>query len=304
MRNPLKRVEWGGALAAWLADMASEGASPATIRKRVELLDGSRCRDFRGARGIRGPGDIRRETLEDLRRSLMQANLKPQTVRTHLSAWKGLAVYSAAHGWLSPDVAADISRTKMPKVPHSLPTVISPAEEAALLIACHSLRDRFLVRFILETGLRRSEVARVTVDDIGDGGALSIIRVREGKGGKDRGVPITEEFRDELQHYLEHIRPRWVSTRALFVQCGNRNRGMSPQSIYRVFWEAARHAGVQAWPHKGRHTAATRWIAEGVPGFAVKEALGHTTMAMTQKYVHLAMPDVVDAFQRRHRRHA
>ncbi len=87
-------------------------------------------------------------------------------------------------------------------------------------------RDRFLLEFMLRTGLRRSEVANVTVDDIISGADGAYVRVRQGKGAKDRIVPLDtggSRFSKRLAGYLRTVRPPDARDRHLFLS-GRRDR--------------------------------------------------------------------------------
>jgi site-specific recombinase XerD len=100
--------------------------------------------------------------------------------------------------------------TPAPRQPQVEPETFSEEEERRLIEAARTDRDRFLIEFMIRTGLRLTEVTNVTLDDIIDGPEGAYVRVRQGKGAKDRIVPPRSgaaRFSRRLGSYIRNTRP-------------------------------------------------------------------------------------------------
>jgi integrase len=297
-------VTWDQALEAFLERCHGDGHSPKTIENYQRLLAGGRTVAFRESHGVRGPADLTADALEALKSEYRAAGLAPNSVHAHWRSWRRFARFCFDKGWLTSDA---IFQVKGPRLPRLTPATFTADDERTLLAACRYDRDRFIVRFTIETGLRRGEVARMTVSDIHKTSSGTLIRVRQGKGAKDRGVPISEAFDKELTAYVAEVRPT-TSCEALFVSHKPSPHGdfepMSDAALYMV-WRRLRVAtGIRAYPHKARHTFATRAAQDGVAPWAIQGALGHASLAMTERYVDAAAVDLSSAFARREQHQA
>jgi integrase/recombinase XerD len=144
-----------------------------------------------------------------------------------------------------------------------------------------------MLELLYATGLRVSELIRLTLDDLAlDAGFLRAI----GKGSKERVVPFGEEARDALLAYVERARPELdrFGDRALFLSA--RGRGFSRQSIWLKIVRYAREAGIRAAisPHMLRHSFATHLLENGADLRSVQMMLGHADISTTQIYTHIS----------------
>lgn len=154
-----------------------------------------------------------------------------------------------------------------------------------------NIRDRALFEMMYETGLRVSEVSKLDVTDI----ALKSgkVFVREGKGRKDRVVPLGRNALEYLKIYIKRARPLFLKnvgdqekTRALYLtQNGGR---INVASISHRLKKRFRDLGIETnvSPHMIRHSFATHMLAHGADIKAVKEILGHSSMETTVIYTH------------------
>lgn len=179
-----------------------------------------------------------------------------------------------------------------------LPTVLS-REEVALLFSCVQ-RDRIrtVLRLIYHTGLRIREACRLEVTHI-DARAGRLL-VRNGKGGKDRYVPIAPEMVKDLRRFWKrHRHPRWLFPG---VQCSWKmfkeplsNRAskaespMNESGVQAAFKLALAASGIakEATPHTLRHSYATHLLEEGVSIRLISQYLGHSSLETTLIYTHL-----------------
>lgn len=176
----------------------------------------------------------------------------------------------------------DLLRVQRPK---TLPVVLAPAEVRALLCAVKHPARRLALTTIYALGLRLGECLRLEASDI-DGPRL-LVWVRDGKGAKDRGVPLPTTLLERLRRHWKHERPS-SKTRHLFVS----TRGQGPfeeSTLQKTFTAALRDTRIQkhATIHSLRHSYATHLVEAGVSLRTVQELLGHQSLRSTEVYLHV-----------------
>lgn len=157
----------------------------------------------------------------------------------------------------------------------------------------NELRDQAIVLTLLDTGLRASELADLTVGNLHvQSGRIEII---DGKGGKNRTVWLGAHARPVLWRYLQE-RPAVDPAAPLFLSNNGRiSRSWLRKRLVRL-GEAADVPDVR--PHRFRHTFAIQYLRNGGDVFTLQALLGHSTLAMVQKYLKLAAADVAGAHRR------
>ena len=170
-----------------------------------------------------------------------------------------------------------------PKQPQTLPEILSRAEVWRLLAACPQPRHRLVLATAYAAGLRVSEVVALKVSDI-DAERMTI-RVAQGKGGKDRYVPLSERLLQELRaSWRSHAPGRWVfANRA----------GTRPMDItvaQKLYTAAKLRAGIgkRGGIHALRHAFATHLLEAGTDLHTVQRLLGHRQISTTMRYFHLS----------------
>ena len=173
----------------------------------------------------------------------------------------------------------------MAKVPKRLPQILSRDQVASLFAHCRSLRDRTLRETIYATGMRLSEVCNLELSDIETAPDRMCIKVRQGKGGKDRYTLLSPRLLESLRLYWRAYRPqRWVFP----------NRaGDGPihdQTVQRLYCAVRDAAGLPAsgGVHTLRHAFATHLLEAGVDIHTIQCLLGHGHVSTTMRYFHLA----------------
>ncbi len=168
-----------------------------------------------------------------------------------------------------------------------LPTVLSREEVSRLINAAGTLFRRTLLMTLYATGMRRSELARLKVSDIDS--QRMIIRVVEGKGGKDRDLPLSPTLLETLREYW-----RWRKPRLYLFPTRNRQRRLDQPISDKTVWiacsEAARQAGIRkrVTPHTLRHSWATHLLEAGTDLRTIQVLLGHGDLETTAQYLHLS----------------
>jgi site-specific recombinase XerD len=168
---------------------------------------------------------------------------------------------------------------KRPKV---LPCVLSQEEVWRLLQAARPGRDSVLLQTTYACGLRLSEVLHLQVGAIDS--ARMVLHIRQGKGHKDRLVPLSVKLLGELRNYWRCYRPSpWLFGNA--TQQGP----LCPGTVQRLFQDAVGRAGLSkpATMHTLRHSFATHLLEAGVDLLVLQKILGHRQLSTTAHYVHL-----------------
>ncbi len=194
-----------------------------------------------------------------------------------------------------------------PRREKTLPPVLSPEQVDTLLAAIpldtpNGIRDRALFELIYSAGLRVSEAAALSLEDIFFNEQL--IKVR-GKGGKERIVPFGAQAEQSLTVYLQTARQlllnpaatqHTVTAGAVFLNC--RGHRLTRKGIWKRLQDFERLSGVTTKIHTLRHSYATHLLAGGADLRSVQCLLGHSSITTTQIYTHIEDKDLA-AYHRR-----
>jgi site-specific recombinase XerD len=174
-----------------------------------------------------------------------------------------------------------------PKQPHKLPIVLSQEEVTRLIEAAPNRLYRTMLMLLYATGVRRTEASRLKVSDIDS--QRRVIHIREGKGLRDRDVPLTPKLLEALREYWRWKKPRVY----LFPsKMGDRNaeQPISDKTVWNVCRAAATRAGIQKkiGPHTLRHSFATHLLEAGADLRTIQLLMGHERLEHTTLYLHLS----------------
>ncbi len=176
-----------------------------------------------------------------------------------------------------------------PQKERSLPDVLSTEEIDQLLDSIDTdtakgRRDSAMLEVLYSCGLRVSELIALRLRDLffGEG----YIRV-QGKGSKQRLVPISRVAQEKVQYWLEDRRERKTSDDILFLN--NRNKALSRVMVFNIIKQCAERVGITKHisPHTFRHSFATHLLEGGASIRQVQEMLGHENIQTTEIYTHL-----------------
>lgn len=140
-------------------------------------------------------------------------------------------------------------------------------------------RDHLIIKMLVATGARISEILNLKIEDI-DMSSYEYIRIL-GKGSKGRIVPLYKEVGEELKNYISNIRSEKVENYKIF--------DISRQLFWNNLKKYAKNAKIEknVHPHIFRHSVATEMIKNGADIRVVQEILGHSSIATTEVYTHL-----------------
>lgn len=167
--------------------------------------------------------------------------------------------------------------------PKTLPEILSREEVAALLEAPSNPKHRALLKTTYSAGLRVSEVVHLKLTDIDS--TRMMIRVEQGKGRKDRYVPLSERLVGELREYWKIRRPPvWLFPGQSI------SRPMTRGAAHRVYDHAKKAAGIVRGRgiHTLRHCFATHLLEAGTDSTVIRQVLGHAYLSTTARYLHVS----------------
>jgi integrase/recombinase XerD len=242
------------------------------------------------------PDKLGPEQIRQYQAHLFQAKkLAPATVSQYVSALRFLFVKTLHRHFLTAYIPFPKSRKR-------LPTVLSPEEVTRLIDAACNLYHRTLLMTLYSTAARRAELCRLKVQDIDS--QRMMIRINQGKGGRDREVPLSPKLLVTLRVYFRWMRP----TTFLFpgtVKGVRSDIPISPNVVWLACRQAAQRAGItkRLSPHSLRHSCASHLLEAGADLRTIQVLLGHSRLEHTLIYLHLspkhlqAIPNPLDALE-------
>lgn len=285
-----------------LASMRAECAAPATISGRARLL-----RDFirfARARRLSNLGVLTAQALASYQLYLADSSqrrtqaLSLSSLRQRLIALRQLLRWAARTANLDPNLAGVL---RIPKAPAQVPRAILTLDEAERILQCPNiksadgLRDRAILELLFSSGLRRMELLGADLADL-DLSQQQLL-IREGKGRRDRVVPVTPRATHWLSLYLSASRPalaRESVTAALFITA--RGDRISRTRLGVRLRSYLVTAGVQkpGACHIWRHTVATLMHDGGADIRDLQQLLGHATLSTTAIYTRVSVARLAD----------
>jgi integrase/recombinase XerC len=179
--------------------------------------------------------------------------------------------------------------------------------------ACARALEAALFEVIYGAGLRVSEACNLDVGDVEVDSAGAIVRVRHGKGRKDRIVPLGSKAREAYATYLDRRADRLTGAgaqgrsmgrqdaQALFLSA--RGRRLGPRAVRRLLARRELASGTpRVSPHALRHSFATHLLGEGADLRAIQEMLGHASLRTTQRYAHVDIDHLMAVYDKSHPR--
>jgi integrase/recombinase XerD len=262
------------------------------------------------------PGQLDEEGIwEDLTRDhlinyilyLKEREYASATVARKVAATKSFCHFLLRTGVILDDPAEDLDS---PRVKKQLPQTLSPEEVDRLLAlpaeagrGPKALRDTALLELLYATGMRVSEIAHLSLDDIDlTNGTVRCV----GKGSKERVMPIYPKAIEAVQDYLENGRAALLGEdpdeRTLFLN--PRGEQLTRQGLWLIIKSYARELGLEdrVTPHTLRHSFATHMLDGGAGLREVQKLLGHANISTTQIYTHVSRERLRQVYDEAHPR--
>lgn len=234
------------------------------------------------------------------RQTMIDAGLAVSTINTRLAALREFFAWATGCGLSSANPASSIAYVKQQTTP--APRWLENTDQWAILRvaerecqlgdlrasgdATHPshvwpLRDKAIITLMLNTGLRVSEVADLTLDDVELGDRSGQVRVRCGKGGKQRYVPANKNARAALRAWIA-VRP---SPESHFLFTSQKGGALCSRAVARIVEVMGNKAGVKLSSHSLRHTFGRNMADAGVGLEVVADLMGHDNIETTRRYL-------------------
>lgn len=269
------------------------------IEGLIESIERRRDRDAR----------VRDLSVREVRAHLaeLHGSHAPSTIGRKLSSMRSFGEYCRDRGLLRENEVALVRR---PKERRKLPVAL-PVEDVGELIEASGRpgpagpRDRAVLEVLYGAGLRVSECVGLDLQDLRFSGDELTVRVRAGKGNKDREVPLGKQATRAIREWLE-VRDQLLAPgkerEAVFL--GVRGGRLSARTVRDMLYKRCLQTGARATigPHGLRHSFATHLLASGCDLRSIQMMLGHSSLSTTQRYTHLDMGRLLDLYEQSHPR--
>lgn len=251
-------------------EMRVRNYSPSTIRAYVGLV-ASVSKDF-----CKSPDLISTQELKDyLFKKVTQDQLSPSSINQTISAFKILFRDVLGREW-------DPVKIRRPRRAKQLPVVFSKEEIILILASLKNRKHYCLIALTYATGLRVNEVVNLKPADL-DSNRMQI-RVRSGKGNKDRYTLLPAGLLEKLREYYRYYRPK-----EFLFEGQQKGVPYSVKSAQTVLKTALKNTGItkQASFHTLRHSFATHLLEQGTNIRIIQDLLGHRSLKTTSVYLHV-----------------
>lgn len=229
---------------------------------------------------------INEAAIEQFVEVLKQKGITPKSINRKLNSISSFCDFAVKQSWLSYNPAKEVERLKTVASERSFLTV---DEVQKIIQNLSSPIIKYVVILMSNTGLRINEAISLKLDDVDL--KERVIHVIDGKGGKDRDVPISEALVVELEYYLENVRPEVFS---LYFFATQKTGRISQQYINRELKETASKLGINkiVTSHVLRHTFASQLVKADVHVSFIQRILGHADVRTTSIYMHADQSDL------------
>jgi len=295
-------------LSRYFVDLRMGNWSPNTIDRRAHSV--GKFIEWCDQRGIDRVTKITVEVVEAYRRSLFHHRnartdkpIKFSTQASYLSAVRHWMGWLCEQDWIKTNPAEKI---ELPKSEHRLPASYLTLSEVEALLNCvdlttpAGLRDRAILETFYSTGMRRAELIGLQIDDLNRESGL--IMIRQGKGRKDRVVPVGERALEWITKYLHDGRPALIgeSTDRIFLT--TRGNPFLPGNLSQLVRRYLTASGItrRGSCHVLRHTAATLMLEGGADLRSIQTLLGHENLNTTQIYTHVTIQRLREVHSKTH----
>jgi integrase/recombinase XerD len=294
----------------YLDDCLAKGMSPNTIIVKRQSL--RRFSEWCAANGIKKPQEVNLEVMEGFRMYLHHYKKildgEPLSINSQYKFLTDVKLFLRRLHRRHIIDNSDFEEFEMPKCKKGLPSsVLSPDEVERIFVLPSmrgdhvGIRDRAILEVYYASAIRRSELTRLKLSHIDL--SKQLLMIVEGKGLKDRHLPIAKRACDHVRSYLDEVRPQFVSIKSgdtLFISANG--LPLNADKVGQMVGKYVRRSGVGKVGacHLFRHAAATSMLNAGADIRYVQEMLGHADISTTQIYTHVAIKQLEKVYNRTH----
>ena len=268
----------------FLLDAQAQGFTESTIgfyRLRFRLLS-----QWCDANGVVTVADFTHSIIKQYLSDLQQRDLSGHYIHGHARAIRTFCNFCVREELLT---ESPFARVKMPRLPKKVLPALSQNEIKRILNACTRERDKAIVLFMLDSGVRASELCALNVSDV-DGDAVS---VRLGKGQKDRVTYIGARTQKQLlRYFVDRAGEQPDPTAPLFISIRGNNR-ITYSAVAQLFRRIQKRTGIEhCHAHTLRRTMALNSLRSGMNIYILAKMMGHADIYVLKQYLDMVQDDV------------
>lgn len=197
-----------------------------------------------------------------------------------------------------------VSKIETPKVPRQLPRCLTNAQAEKLLagarwckwaFSMEPIRNETIIATFIYTGLRKNELLKLRTCDVNIESGL--ILVKNGKGQKDRTIPIHPKLKPLLKAYMASRQQEGWTSRWFFPSVRSK-APLSTKNLYAICKRIQNHTSVRFTPHMLRHTFARLAVEADLGLYKLKEIMGHSDISTTQIYMSVSPQNIKKSFEK------
>jgi integrase/recombinase XerC len=251
---------------------------------------------------VRGPAEFTPQIIRSWMASLSVQKIQPRSINRKISSLKSFFKYCMVQGVISTNPTKSIQVLKTKK---RLPSYIEQEQMEILLGSTYfphdfeGLTEYLVISLLYETGIRVSELTNLKISQI-DNAAMQLKVL--GKGNKERVIPINKNMIDRISLYMKERLSLFPADPVVFLFVNSKNIQLTSRKIYSIVkkYLSLVTTADRKSPHVLRHSFATHLTNNGAELNAVKELLGHSSLASTQVYTHNSIERLRDIHKKAH----
>jgi len=279
----------------------TEGKSPRTTEWYsaflARFLSFLKLREFPTGIGLLGKNHIKAFILylqTEVKTPFQGRPLSSSTVQGYVRTLKAFFAWATREDYIQSN---PMDKIPIPKSQAKVINTFSTEQIVKLSTACqdgvNAGRDLAMLLLMLDCGLRVSELVSIDVGDVNL--AEGYVKIRMGKGGKERMVPIGSFVQKMIWKYLNHSRPQPVTEKIARLFLSDDGLPLTRNGVQQMLRRCGRRAcisGVRCSPHTLRHTFAKNYLMNGGDIFSLQKILGHSSLASVRIYLNLFAVDL------------
>lgn len=289
VKKQLQTMLFPQAKEQFIASLRERQMSPETIRGYTVDLRQLQVHLSQLKNGPVYVDEITEEDMKQFHQSFVRKGLKPASLHRKLNSSSSFFSYAVKRRWAMFNPTEDIERVP---IKNQERTFLDEDEIQRLLQAIDHEIVYYFVVMMANTGLRVSECVNLTLRDVDL--AKGIVSVIEGKGGKNRTVPMNTQLIQMMKHYKNNVRSNTSSVNFFATE---KTGGVSPQYVNVIIKRAAKQAGIDkpVTSHALRHSFASQLVRTDTHVAIIQRLLGHADVRTTSVYMHANTSDLESA---------
>ena len=238
------------------------------------------------ANGVSGVAAVPPFTIRTYLASLEERGLSDYSMHAAARAIRAFLNFCVREGWIA---VSPMDKVPMPRIDRRILPSFTEGEVVRLLHACQTVRDEAIVLCLLDTGCRASELVGLDGADVDL--ASGELRVRHGKGRKDRIVFLGQRARARLADYYAACGT--PNEHAPVFASQTRGKRLTPSGLHQLLKRLGTQAGVgHCAPHTFRRTFAIWCLRNGMDIFRLARLMGHADISVLRQYLYLVKDDL------------